>query len=127
MQNGKEISTRESKDPMEKLARIAKKTDRFTLYILQILHTLLAGCNIVSLVILPIGDLGEPQGTVATSNVESSVRISGAVIPITAEESIQIPSQTQVYITQSNIVRSFLHSTAQVPNALVGCSIAWRR
>jgi hypothetical protein len=96
MYEGIEIAARESKDPMVQLARIAKKTDRFTLYILQILHTLLAGCNIISLVLLPVGDLGSPQGTVNTSVVETSVRVSGAVIPISSEGSVQIPSQTQV-------------------------------
>lgn len=82
---------------MEKLARIARETDRVSLYILQILHTLLAGCCIISLALLPMGDLGDPQATTATSIVNTNVRVSGAVAPISSEGTVQIPSRTQVY------------------------------
>jgi hypothetical protein len=123
---GNETTEQDSKDPMEKLARIAKKTDRITLYILQILHTLLAGCNILSLVLLPIGDLGDPHAaTNTTSIIDTNVRIDGAVFPISSDGSVQIPSQTQVYSPLLFIKRCFLHFMDRVLKELAGFSIAW--
>ena len=92
---------RNSTDPMEKLARIADKTDKFTLYILQILHTLFAGCSLVSLLLLPLGELGDPQGRIASSSLDINIIQSASVIPISASGNVYIPSDTQVCIEHS--------------------------
>lgn len=81
---------------MVALSRITQKADQFSLYSLELMHNLLAGCCIISLALLPIGDLGDPQGKLAVSELDTSVIKSGTVSPLSSTENVHIPSRTQV-------------------------------
>lgn len=62
------------------------------------MHTLLAGCCIVSLSLLPILPLGEPNSTTITPSIKTNVRIQGSIQPISNNSPIEIPSKTQIFL-----------------------------
>ena len=126
----KNLKKHESKstktDPESNLITIASNFDKMSRHVLIFLHQILAGCCLISLILLPTRDLGDYTPIqLNNTNLTVNILFRGTVVPIDTKNLVtSLPSKTQLFLasfSQTSQVFSWVFnilSTIAMVNAI---------